>query len=485
MPAYNAIRTTAHSTQLLEGSSHLFYADDLFLVKKCLFSWVGMFFISFALFAFLSPNALINGDAALYEQQIVHFDFSHRTIHLGYYLLGMPFIHLLPLPSDYALNLMNCFFGALSIALIFTIAFTISENLLVAFVASILQLTNHLFFYNAVYAEVYVPQLCFFLLSLQLVLLHKAISGGMVFALAFLITPSSLFGFPCLMIVLRDKKSLFYFSTAAVLVISIALAPHLNDYFFGGRGLLKALQTRMSIHNALLKESNEFFSSFLVYLPLLAAGIIKIVTDKRLHRLGVALIILWLTSFLFGERFGDVPAQLPAYALFSIIGGLGFHCVLRLCRGRSTVITCTAYIFLIFCVSITGLFTFRRIEATNQRLIDYRSTVLAINQGGHPNYLVLGEWTEGILFEHYIFKDSYTGVWINTEWLSGDWGQHIQEESRSKLHDALSAGREVWLLGADLSLFPDLQQEGYVIEPFRNCYRARLKIPQRLHEFSP
>jgi hypothetical protein len=359
----------------------------------------------------------------------------------------------------------------------FTIACTVSQNLLVAFVSSTLLLTNYLFVYNALYAEVYMPQLCFFLLSLQLVLSHHPIFGGTAFACAFLITPSSLFGLPCLMVVLRDKKPIFYFSTAAFLVITIALAPHLDDYFFGGRGLLKAVQTRMSIHQALIKETKEFFSSFLLYLLFLVAGIMHIITDKRFRQLGIGIVSLWFVSFLFGERFGDVPTQLPTYALFCLIGGLGFYYVIRLGSGKSPALLCTAYGLLILAVSTTGLFTLRRIEETNRTLIEYRNTVFALNRTAHPDYLVVGDWSQGILFEHYILQRSYTGVWINTEWLSGDWGERIQKESSAKLNDALSSGREIWLLDARLSPVHAVSKLGYVIEPFRNYYRIRRRVP--------
>jgi hypothetical protein len=477
MTPYNALRSIVHAGKMRDEASPLLRVYDFIAVQKSLLFCGGIFLISFALFALLSPDALVNGDAALYAQQIAHVDFAQRTIHLGYYLLGIPFIHLLPLPADYSLNLMNCFFGALSIVLIFTIAGTVSQNLSAAIVAGTLLLTHYLFAYNALYAEVYMPQLCFFLLSLQLVLAKHAFSGGIAFACAFLITPGSLFGLPCLMVVLRNKKPLLYFSAAAFCVITIALTPHLDDYFFGGRGLLKALQSRMSIHQALIKETNEFFSSFLLYVPVLVAGIIKMVTDKRLHRLGVALIILWLTTFLFGERFGDVPAQLPAYALFCLMGGLGFHYLLGLLKGKSPFLTWTAYTLLVLCVATTGFLAFRRLEETSRTLIEYRTKVIALNRTAHPDDLVLGEWSQGILFEHYIFQKSYTGVWINTEWLSGDWGQRIQEESRRKLNDALSAGREVWLLDDPSSLVPMLSRLGYALEPFRNYYRIIRKLP--------
>jgi hypothetical protein len=463
---------------MVEAPSPLLYAYDFFAARKFLSSCGGIFLISFALFAFLSPNALLNGDAALYEQQIAHLDFAQRTIHLGYFLLGSPFLHLLPLPSDYALNLMNCFFGALSIVVLYTIAFTVSQNLLVAFVSSILLLTNYLFVYNALYAEVYVPQLFFFLLSVQLVLSQNVISAGIAFAVAFLITPSSLFGFPCLIVLLRDKKPILRFSTAAFLVIIVALAPHLDNYFFGGRGLLKAVQTRMSIKHVFLKEGEEFFNSFLLYVPFVLAGIVQLIKDRNLRTLGIAIISLWFVSFLFGERFGDVPTQLPTYALFCLIGGLGFHYLSRLWSGRSSAVICTAYISLILCVSITGLFAFRRIEATNRNLIEYRNTVFAVNRTAHPNYLVVGDWSHGILFEHYVFQKSYTGVWINTEWLTGSWGQLQKKDSLENLNNALSSGREIWLLHSNPPLFSQLYRYGYTIEPFRKMYRATLKDSQ-------
>jgi len=246
--------------RLAEHSSTFILVCDFMASKKILVCCWGIFFFSFGLFSAIAPNALVNGDAALYEQQIANFDFSQRTIHFGYYLLGIPFIHLLPLPADYALNLMNCFLGSLSIVLIFLIGFTISKTVLAGMVASICLLTNYIFAYNAVYAEVYIPQLSFFLLSLLLVLSQKAIVAGISFAFAFLVSPSIIFGFPCLTLLLRGWKQLIHFSTAAFLLISVVLAFHVESYLFGGRGLLKALQEQMSINQVFLKECKEFLS---------------------------------------------------------------------------------------------------------------------------------------------------------------------------------------------------------------------------------
>ena len=461
--------------RLAEHSSPLIFVCDFFASKKILLFCGGIFLFSFALFSFISPNALVNGDAALYQQQIAHFDFSQRTIHLGYYLLGIPFIHLLPLPADYALNLMNCFFGALSIVLIFLIGLTVSKTFLVGCAASIFLLTNYIFVYNAVYAEVYIPQLFFFLLSFQLVLVQKPIFGGVSFALAFLISPSALFGFPCLTLLLRDRRQLLYFSGAVFVLLSVGLALHIDDYLFGGRGLFKALREHMGMNQVILKESKEFLSSLIFYLPFILVGSAQLIRNKELRRVGSAILSLWLLTFLFGERFGDVPSQLPTYALFCFMGGLGFHYLAQFCKGRRSVIKYSFYLLLIACTIMTTLFTFRRINETNRNLTEYRNTVVALDHSALPDYLVVGEWTEGILFEHYLFQKSYTGVWINTEWLSGDWGPLKQKESINRLNTAIASRREIWLLDNNPSLFSYLKKHGYTIEPFRKVYRAVLK----------
>lgn len=440
------------------------------------FLCAGLFLVSLAFFAFLSSNALINGDAALYQQQIVNFDFAQRTVHLGYYLLGSPFIHMLPLPDDYALNLMNCFFGALCSVLIYLTALAITQNHRAALLSVTVLLTNYLFVVNAAYAEVYLPQLFFFLLAIQLVLRERSIPAGVSFALSFLVTPSALFGLPFLLLLQRDRRAMVQLTTTALLLVLPAILPRWDDYYGGGRGILKAVSTGWPIQAALAKEAGELFTSMLCYAPFLLAGVLYIVRTRRLHRFGAALLSLWFCSFIFGEKFGDVPVQLPTYVLLSPVVGLGVIFLLGLARKRSAHAVSALYLFIILAVGITGFFTIRRMAETTRSLNEYRTTVLAIDRSAHPDYLVLGGWSQGILFEHYVLQRSYTGVWINTEWLAGDWGEAMHNKSRAQLERARSSGREMWLLDADPSPLSALSKQGYVIEPFRNFYRARKQM---------
>jgi len=196
------------------------------LLKSAFFLPFLLFLTSFFIFAMLSPQALLNGDAALYEQQIRNLDFAQRTTHLGYYFIGIPFIHLLPLPPDYALNLMNCFYGALSVSILFLIASRITHDRQVSLIAAILLLTHYQFVQNAVYAEVYVPQLFFFLLSIALLLFNKPVTGGVAYTLSFLITPTALFGLTMLIPFRKNKKQLLRFMVTFLLVLLVALSSH-------------------------------------------------------------------------------------------------------------------------------------------------------------------------------------------------------------------------------------------------------------------
>ena len=95
---------------------------------KDIFIGLVILLAAFAAFASLSTEALINGDAAVYLQQMQNLDFTDRPVHLGYYLLGAGFIRILPGSDDHAINLMNCFLGALSIMLVYFITFTICHK---------------------------------------------------------------------------------------------------------------------------------------------------------------------------------------------------------------------------------------------------------------------------------------------------------------------------------------------------------------------
>jgi hypothetical protein len=448
-----------------ERSIESFLTNALFLSSL-------LFLCSFFYFAWLCPRILSSGDAALYVQQIRHIDLTHRTVHLGYYLLGLPVIHLLPLPPDYALNLMGCFYAALSIAALFLITLSLTGSRLASFASCLIVLTNPLFTSNAVFAEVYGAQLFFFLLSIVLLLYNKPAFAGLFYAVSFLITPSAIFGLAMLFPFRKDRSILSRFAISALLIIIAVVSPVASDYFIGGRGLLKASRASLEISAVFLKEYHEFFSTMLWYAPFLIAGAIEMISCRRYRDWGLTILGIWLFTFIAGERFGDVPVQLPAYAFICIVGGLGFQSVINFLHEKSRLITAALYLFLIVSVTSSGIITRNHIMHIMAEHEKYRETMYALKHAAQPYFIAIGPWTEGILFEHYLYGASYIGRWINKEWLSGTWGNAKRDQSREALNRAILSGKEIWLLNYDASLFSELQKRGYRINPFRTVFIA-------------
>ncbi len=193
---------------------------------------------------------------------------------------------------------------------------------------------------------------------------------------------------------------------------------------------------------------------------------------RRYRDWGLTIFCIWLFTFIAGERFGNVPVQFPSYALMCIMGGLGFQSIINVLHDKSRLVTAAVFLFLIFPVTCSGIITRNHIMRMSARFEEYRKTLYALKQAAQPDFLAVGPWTEGILFEHYLYGASYSGIWINQEWLAGTWGAARRAQSREALNRATLSGKELWLLQYDASLFSELQERGYRINPFQTIFRA-------------
>ncbi len=489
-----------------------------------------VFLVAFAAFASLSTEALINGDTAVYLQQMKNLNFSNRSVHIGYYLLGAGFIHILPGSDDRAINLMNCFLGALSIMLLYLITFIICHRHLVALISGLFLLTHYIFLENSIYAEVYTPQICFLLLSLLWWLLDRPFVAGLSFAIGFLITPSTVFALP-LFFILRPRLRPLVLFCATILAIAVAaIFPVYRDYFFGGRGLLKAAHAPVDISQALRKEGGEIFFSLFLCILFVLIGLIEIFRQKRFRPLGIALLALWIANLLFGEKFSDVPVQLPTYVLLCLVGGLGFHLLLRisnnkpygtilsgiilaslmitviLIKTKKTPAQVSAFLptwflvmivaCMVLCILVTVLTKFRRIQAqvgiisavifviaTNGFIAfakmkvmsnyhtGYRNTIIEIGRAVGPDHLIIADFSRAKLFEHYLSPRPLPS-YLNINALMGKAGKEHQLETVRKLDEALAARRQIWVLGNYSGLLRGLQQSGYKIDRFGYVYVA-------------
>jgi hypothetical protein len=424
--------------------------------------------IAFTTFASLSTEALINGDAAIYLQQMKNLNFTERPVHLGYYLLGAGFIRILPGSDDHAINLMNCFLGALSIMLVYFITFTICHKHIPAIVASLLLFTHYMFLENSIYAEVYTPQVCFFLLSILLWLLNKPILASLSFLLSFLITPSAILALPCFFILRPRLRPLLLFCIIFSVSAAVAIFPVRQSYFFGSRGLFEVANRPFNLGWALDKESREISSSFFLCIPLVVAGLLEIFGRKQFRPLAFALLILWLVTLFSAEKLDDVSPQLPVYAMLCVVGGLGLGLLLRIPDSKIYIkfAIYAAVVAVMFAVFINGFNAFKKILASNKYRTGYRNTVMWISKVADPDYLVMGNWERGILFEHYVFQKSFSPYCINLEWLDGYWGMDQRDKSIKKFDQAIAAHRQIWLLEDHRFAMAKLRQNGYKITQF-------------------
>lgn len=427
-----------------------------------------IFIMVFAAFASLSTEAISNGDAAIYLQQMKNLNFTERPVHLGYYLLGAGFIRLLPGSDDYAINLMSCFLGALCVALVYFITFAICHKHTLAVIASLLLFTHNLFLENSIYAEVYIPQVCFLLMSVLLWLFNKPVLASLSFLLSFLITPSTILALPCFIILRPRLRPFLLFCSIFAISAAVAVFPVHQSYFFGSRGVFNVANRPLDINWVLAKEGREILFGFFHCIPLVVVGLLEIFSRKQFRPFAFALLILWLVTLFLAEKIPDVSPQLPAYTLLCVVGGLGLGLILRVLKNKacskSTIYA--AMIVVILAVFMNGLDAFKEIRALNKCRTGYRNTVLRINKIADPGYLVIGYWSIGILFEHYLFQQSFTPLWINTEWLDGTSGSEQQDKYIQKYNQAVAERRQIWIFGNYFEPMANLQRDGYTIAKF-------------------
>ncbi len=151
--------------------------------------------------------------------------------------------------------------------------------------------------------------------------------AGISFAISALISPSAVLAGPSFLILRPRFATWLRMFLPAALLMTLYLAPVLDDYLLSPRGLLNAApmglsgapapaaESSASFWTALVpraevvKEGRDAVLGFLLLLPLVALGLFELVREKKARRLGLALLSLWLFSFIFGATHPTVPVH--------------------------------------------------------------------------------------------------------------------------------------------------------------------------------
>jgi hypothetical protein len=118
----------------------------------------------------------------------------------------------------------------------------------------------------------------------------------------------------------------------------------MDNYLFGARGLSAASGKDVDFMIASLKDGRDVFFGFFALTPFLIAG--TVVGFREFRRFTLAIAGAWLVTFVFGEKFADVPVQLPVYCLAAILAGIG---LMRFARaGWLAIVLCLAAAVCVF-----------------------------------------------------------------------------------------------------------------------------------------
>jgi len=393
---------------------------------------------------FLTPNGCLNGDAAIYADQIQRLDLKCRTIHIGYFIIGILFTRIIDLPIDYELNIMNCLFSALCIGLISLITWTLTGKELATITSSLTLIIFYSFNFNSLYAEVYSPQLFFFLLAVQTLLWNKSIISGISLALAFLITPSTIFYIPFLILLKPKIRTILIWFITFLLIVIIVLSPVYKEFLFSSRGIFSAFGKSLGFINALQKEINDLYNwnGILVFI---VAGLFYLLISKEKRLFCAALFALWFFPFLLGEKYREVPVQLPFYAMLSVVSGIGFEYLLYSFKNKR-LFKLSVILFFIISLLFSGRITYLKLAKQNKQIIDYRKNIFKLHQAAEPDYLVLCSWSNGVVFSHYIWGKIYSGKWINSQCLIGKCGDEHKIKDWSLLEKSMTQKKQIWVL---------------------------------------
>ncbi len=366
---------------------------------------LGWIALTFAHLALVGP-LLQNGDAAVYADQIAHRVVSVRTTHIGYMLLGVVFDAALPFSVEQNLDLMCLAFASAGAVAQGLAARRLGASRAAACVAAIFTFAVPAYLRGAVLAEVDVVACALVLVSLSAWLGGRRPAAALAFGAAMLTTPVSALSLPLLVLTRAgaargarprwaDAKNLALFGAVSLATYLPLVLWFWQDYWFGGRGLLHAPRERWDVGQHVARSTTFLLAQAPAWLAMGLGGALAAALSGASVGLGV-LASLAVTAAL-GERFLDVPVQLPNVC---VLATLAVVLVDRLPR-RQLVLPVLAVTWALAAWPAYGAVA-REVDDKRER----RATYLAM-ASQTPRLLVVGlpsTWEDGLPFEWMVYR---------------------------------------------------------------------------------
>ena len=267
---------------------------------------------------------LQNGDSAVYNDQIDARALGHRSTHFGYLALGMVFRALLPGETDTVMNVMTLLLGCMGIYAAYWLAYKLSASRWASVLSAAALLAAPAYVKGMVLSEVDVPLTAFLLVAFALLLSERTVLAGACYGAALTVSPLAGLTAPAFVLLLglqrkakygwRERaRTLLTFAGSSALIYLPLLLLTWNDYWFGGRGVVTAARLPFSL-SAQLSRAQRFLLD--QGGPLIAFWLLSLALALRARAYGAvaAVLAMLVTITVFGERFSNVPVQLPVVA---------------------------------------------------------------------------------------------------------------------------------------------------------------------------
>ncbi|HEY3256964.1 MAG TPA: hypothetical protein VGJ91_23570 [Polyangiaceae bacterium] len=392
------------------------------------------FLILLLLLATLLRPVLQNGDSAVYNQQIASRILRDRTTHVGYIALGIIFDTVLPFSTDMNMNVMSLTFGVAGLYAVYSAAHVLNRSRWASGLAVLLALALPSELLGMLLSEVDIVSASLVAVAYACFLNELTVIAGLVFGLSVLVTPLS---GPLLSVFVltvsvseegpgrgaaRHFVRLVRFGTAALVVYLPPVSLYYQDYVYGSRGLLHAPRAALSLLERLTHSGAFIWQEACFLIPLYVLGTVGCFASGRGWRTGqpaIALIVSVGLMALVGERFLDVPVQLPNLVLLAILPPM------------MLVVSDWAMRIGSIAILAVGLFTANRSFATVREEIaareKTRTLCMGIRDQSRPRTAVLvglSGWSESKTFARYASLDS------NHLATSLTWHDFVRDERR-------------------------------------------------------
>jgi hypothetical protein len=404
-------------------------------------------------------------------------------VHIGYYYTGFLFYKIFDIFNfsiDATLILMSNILGAVGVVFGYLLLEKLLDDRKSAFLGSILLLFSGTYVYYARSAEVYVPQVAFILASMYYYHIRKFVLSGILFAIAMLITPLSIFISPFFIFFHFKRRSSFkdllYFVIPFCAIYLPVFASVYEELLWGRRGLLKiGLKTPyIPLTQSVYIFIYGSIKSFNVLAPFALIGYVYFsIKDKNKF----LLITLMLLSQLYLivkipqasalERF-----LLPIYIFLCLLILEGLYCILRKVIRNDLIKRGCLFMALITYISLNLFIWVGPAKLLNPRLLSdnkYKEAFIAFNKDMEKDALLIASFWDGVAFAYYTrndIKEELETTMGNKRWINAE---YLYEETFQQL---LSTGKQIYVM------------ESYAPSTAGAIFLSQEELEKRYREFS-